>query len=174
MPTGHLFGVMTTGGAVGTRGSTDILGSPSPTSEDPTNNFLSIAETLGLTDQEWRELVDDADRTSVEGEGPWDGITVIDDDVRITGGSGSGLLYVNGDLTLAGDFEWRGLVYVEGQLRNTGGTWILGGVMARGGGEVVAVDFGAGNPDILYSRETLVQTLMAAMDYVVLSWKELD
>ncbi len=45
--------------------------------------------------------------------------------------------------------------------------------MANGGGNAVAVDFGAGTPNILYSRAALVQTLMSAMDYIVLSWKEI-
>lgn len=173
-PNGNLFGVMTTGDAVGTRGSTDLLGSPSPTSTDPTNTFLSIAEALGLTQQEWTDLAANADRTDPAAPMPWNGITVIDGDVSLSGGSGSGLLYVTGDLRVSGGFEWTGLVYVEGVLRNTGNVWILGGVMARGGGEAVAVDFGAGTPAILYSREALVQSLMAASKYVVLSWKEVD
>ena len=170
---GHLYGVMTTGGSVATRGSTDLLGSPSPTNTDPTNPFLDIHDALGITLQEWQEIRANADRTSL-GAGDWDGITVIDGDIHISGGRGSGLLYVTGDLTVSGGFEWVGLVYTEGQLRNTGSVWILGGVMARGGGMAVAVDFGAGTPVILYSRQALVQTLMRAMDYVVLSWKELD
>ena len=37
----------------------------------------------------------------------------------------------------------------------------------------MAVDFGSGTPNILYSRAALVQTLMRAMDYIVLSWKEM-
>lgn len=170
---GHLYGVMTTGGGVDTRGSTDLLGTPSPTSTDPTNGFQSIADALGLTDQEWQDIAANADRTTLDGEGPWDGLSIIDGDVRLNDGSGSGLLYVNGDLDLRGNFEWRGLIYVEGVFSNGGNTWILGGVMARGGGEVTAVDFGAGTPAILYSRAALVQTLMQAMDYIVLSWKEL-
>jgi hypothetical protein len=45
--------------------------------------------------------------------------------------------------------------------------------MSRGGGFLTAVDFGAGSPTVLYSRAALVQTLMSAMDYIVLSWKEI-
>lgn len=170
---GNLYGVMTTGGSVGTRGSTDLLGSPSPTNTDNTNTFQSIAGVLGVTDQEWADIVANADRTSFSGSGPYDGITVINGNQSLNGGTGSGLLYVNGNLTLSGNFTWRGLIYVEGVFRITGTAWILGGAMANGGGEITAVDFGAGTPKILYSRAALVQTLMSAMNYIVLSWKEL-
>ncbi len=169
---GNLVAAMTTGGVVETAGSTDLLGSPSPTNTDPTNQFQTLAQALGVSDQELAEILASADRTSLDG-GPWDGITVIDGDQTINGGAGSGLLYVRGDLTIAGNFQWTGLVYVEGILANNGTTWILGGVMARGANVATAVDFGAGNPTILYSRAALVQTLMLAMDYIVLSWKEI-
>lgn len=170
---GNLIGAMTTGSPVLTQGSTDLLGSPSPTDTSPTNQFQTLAQCLGVADQELADLLANADRNDLSGPQPWDGITVINGDVKIPGGKGSGLLYVRGDLELAGNFEWTGLVYVEGQFKNSGDTWILGGVMARGGGAVVAVDFGSGTPSILYSRAALVQTLMSAMDYIVLSWKEL-
>lgn len=170
---GNLTGVMTTGGAVETKGSTDLLGSPSPTDTDPTNQFQSLAQALGLSDQELRDILARADRTSLSGGGPWDGITHIQGDQKITGGNGSGLLYVEGDLDIAGNFEWTGLIYVEGAMKCTGTISVLGGIMVRGGGQVVAVDFGSGTPNILYSRAALVQTLMAAMDYIVLSWKEM-
>jgi hypothetical protein len=170
---GNVIGAMTTGAIVQTKGSTDILGSPSPTNTDPTNLFQSLAQTLGVADQELNDILANADRNDLDGPQPWDGITVINGDIKSTGGVGSGLLYVRGNLELAGNFQWTGLVYVEGVFKNTGDTWILGAVMARGGGNVTAVDFGAGTPTILYSRAALVQTLMSAMDYIVLSWKEI-
>jgi hypothetical protein len=169
---GNVVAAMTTGGAVETAGSTDLLGSPGPINTDPVNQFQTLAQALGVSDQELAEILASADRTSLDG-GPWDGITVIAGDQTINGGVGSGLLYVQGDLTLVGNFQWTGLVYVEGILKNNGTTWILGGVMARGASFPTAVDFGAGNPSILYSRAALVQTLMLAMDYIVLSWKEI-
>lgn len=170
---GNLVGVMTTGGSVDTKGSTDLLGSPSPTDTDPTNQFQSLAQALGLSDQELQDILASADRTSLSGGGPWDGITYVNGNAKITGGSGSGLLYVKGDLDIGGNFDWTGLVYVEGMIGVKGNTTILGALMANGGGHAVAVDFGAGTPNILYSRAALVQTLMSAMDYIVLSWKEI-
>jgi len=45
------------------------------------------------------------------------------------GGSGDGLLYVNGDLEIQGDFTYRGLIYVEGDVKIKGTGWILGGLI---------------------------------------------
>jgi Tfp pilus assembly protein PilX len=169
---GHLHAVMTTGGPVTTSGSVDLLGSPTATSVDAGNPFPSLAEALGLSQDELQDMLDNADRYDLSSGPPWDGITVINGDITINGGSGTGLLYVNGDLDLRGNFAWRGLVYSEGNLSNDGNTWILGAMVARGranGG----VDFSAGTPTVLYSRDMLNFALTAAMDYIVLSWKEI-
>ncbi len=171
--TGHLPAVMTTGYAVGTRGSTDLLGSPAVTDTSSTNHFYSLSEALGLTQSELNDILASPDQTSDNEAGPYEGITYIQGDAQFNGTDGEGLLYVTGDLTLSGNFSWVGLVYVEGTLRNTGNTWILGGVMAEGDLHV-AVDFGAGTPAILYSQQALTQALTRSMRYVTLGWKELD
>jgi hypothetical protein len=167
---GHLPGVMTTGDPISTDGSVDLLGAPTATDTDPGNNFLTLAQVLGVTQEELDIILEGADRTSLAGGGPWDGITVINGDVGITGGSGRGLLYVTGDMTISGNFDWRGLIYVEGDLRNTGNAWVLGAVVVGGS---AGVDFAAGTPAILYSRDMLLEALNASMHYIVLSWKEL-
>jgi len=168
---GHLVAVQTTGDPVTTQGSTDLLGSPTPTNTDATNLFLNIEETLGISIDEWNTIVDGADHYAME-TSPQDGITIINGDVQVNGGTGSGLLYVTGDLEMRGNFSWRGLIYVEGNLTNTGNTWVLGGMVVRGTG-AVAVDFAAGTPAVLYSRDMLTQALNGAMQYIVLNWKEI-
>ena len=170
-PDGHLNAVMTTGDNVDTQGSTDLLGSPTATNTDPTNPFLSLAQTLGVNVADMDDILASVDHTSIDAD-PLEGVTVIDGDLDLNGLTGIGLLYVRGDLKLSGNFVWRGLVYVEGTLTNTGNTWILGGVVVRGDG-ALSVDFGAGTPSILYSRDMLTQALLASMDYIVLNWKEI-
>lgn len=52
-------------------------------------------------------------------------------DLQLTGGRGQGILMVNGDLTVAGGFQFYGPVIVRGSLRTTGtGGHFNGGVMA--------------------------------------------
>lgn len=172
-PNGNLVAVTTTGGAVETRGSTDLLGSPGPTDIDPTSTFMTLAQTLGISDLELRSVLDTADRNTLDGSGPWDGITHIKGDYKVTSGTGQGLLYVEGTLEISGNLEWTGLIYVGDQIRCTGTMSVVGAVLAASTNVVTGVDFGAGTPTILYSREALVQTLSLAMDYIILSWKEI-
>ena len=54
-----------------------------------------------------------------------------DGDLKLTGGRGQGILMVNGDLEVAGGFEFYGPVIVRGHLKTTGtGGHFNGGVMA--------------------------------------------
>lgn len=48
---------------------------------------------------------------------------------KLKGGNGDGILYVDGDLELSGDFTFRGLIYVEGTLTMKGNGWVLGSIV---------------------------------------------
>jgi hypothetical protein len=173
-PDGHLYGVTTTGDDVDVTGSTNLLGTPSASDTSSTNPFYSLAEALGVTQDVIDGILSDPDHTSSNDGNPLDGITFINGSA--TGGekfnsvSGTGLLYVNGDLEIAGGLTWRGLVYVEGDVRIVGNAWVLGGMIVKGNS---AYGFGGGTPAILYSSEMIRLALELAFDYVVLSWKEL-
>lgn len=91
-------------------------------------------------------------------------------DIGIHGGSGEGLLYVDGDLTINAQFTYRGLLYVEGNLRMNGSAWILGGVIVRGRSEIRQ----NGDATILYSSEAISQALARyGGQFVTLAWREL-
>jgi hypothetical protein len=171
--TGHHPAITTTGDNVDTRGSSDLLGDPAATDTSSTNPFYSLAEALGVTQDVVDEILSRADHTTSHDGSPLDGVTYVDGDA--TGGekfnnvTGSGLLYVRGDLAVSGTFEWKGLIYVEGDFTITGTPWILGGVMVRGHSDYA---FSGGSPAILYSSEMMRIALERAFDYVVLSWKE--
>ena len=47
---------------------------------------------------------------------------------------------------------------------------ILGGVMVRGRSDYA---FSGGSPAVLYSKDMIRLALQSALDYVVLSWKEM-
>jgi hypothetical protein len=75
----------------------------------------------------------------------------VNGDARITTGRGQGVLMVNGDLELQGNFRFIGIMIVRGRLRTTGtGAHITGGVLAAN----VDLDdtFVAGNATIQFSR----------------------
>lgn len=89
----------------------------------------------------------------------------------IHGGTGEGLLYVDGDLTLNASFIYRGLVYVEGDLKMNGQAWILGGIIVKGKTRVTQ----NGGSTILYSSEAITRALSQyGGQFVNLSWREVD
>jgi len=166
---GHLVAVTTTGDIVDRRGSSDLSGYPAAIDTSSSNPFYSLAQALGVTQDIVDEILAHADHTSAD-TSPLDGITCIDGDARINNTTGSGLLYVKGDLDVSGNFTWKGLIYVEGNFSITGTPWVLGAVMVRGRSDYA---FSGGSPAILYSRDMIRLALESAFKYVVLSWKEL-
>ena len=83
-------------------------------------------------------------------------------DLKITTGRGQGILLVDGDLTVAGNFTFDGAVIVRGGLKMTGtGNKVSGALMSAS----VNVDDNvalAGNTSILYSSCALISALSAS------------
>jgi cytoskeletal protein CcmA (bactofilin family) len=83
-------------------------------------------------------------------------------DLKITTGRGQGILLVDGNLTVAGNFSFDGAVIVRGGLKMTGtGNKVSGAVMAA------SVDVNdnvtlAGNTSVLYSSCALIAALSAS------------
>ena len=167
--TGHLPAITTTGDLIDRRGSSDLSGEPTVTDTSSTNPFYSLAQCLGVTQDVIDQILANPDHTS-DSDNPLEGITYIQGNARLNNVTGEGLLYVDGDLDVAGTFVYKGLIYVEGDLKITGTPWILGGVMVRGRSDYA---FSGGSPAILYSSEMIRLALESAFDYVVLSWKEM-
>jgi hypothetical protein len=171
--TGCVPGVLTTGDIVDRRGSTDLQGSPTPLDTLSTNQFLSLAETLGLTQAELDEILANADYHSSRDADPLDGITYFVGDATgaesFNNTTGSGLLYVTGNLDVSGDLSWKGLVYVEGDFKITGTPWVLGAVVVKG---VSAYAFSGGDPTILFSSEAVEYFIRQHLKYVEIGWKE--
>jgi hypothetical protein len=164
--------VMTTGDPIDRDGSTDLFGSPTPEDTSSTNPFYTLAQTLGIEEEDLAQILANPDYTSANDAPFLSGITYINGDA--TGGetfnnvAGDGLLYVTGNMDCNGTFEWRGLVYIEGDFRITGNPWILGAIVVKG---VTEYAFAGGTPDVLYSREAVKFFVGRAIGYTVLSWK---
>jgi len=107
------------------------------------------------------------------------GITFLDNDNiaqnkkgswTLNGANGEGLLYVDGDLTINGDFYWRGLIYTEGNLNINGNIWVLGGVVVADPGTFSVKHIRA---TFLYSQDCISQTIARGVKtYYNLSWHE--
>jgi hypothetical protein len=171
--TGCVFGVMTTGDPIDKRGTTDLGGCPSPEDTSSSNQFLTLAETLGIEPEQLAEILTQADYTTADVDDPQQGITYIDNeggaDAMWNNGGGTGLLYVTGNFQTSGNFMWKGLVYIEGNYTIVGTPSIIGAVIVRG---VSAWAFSGGNPCILFSSEALDYYLRQHLKYVKIGWKE--
>jgi Tfp pilus assembly protein PilX len=99
------------------------------------------------------------------------GPVYIDGDAAYHGGSGEGVLYVNGDLTINAGFTFRGLIYVEGDLKLNGHCWVLGAIIVKGATEVKIAN---GTADVYYSADMIAQAAgYAAGNFTRFSWREL-
>lgn len=101
------------------------------------------------------------------------GIVYYDTDgtrVRFTGGvSGCGLLLVDGDLDINGDFTWYGPIILTGTVTIAGGAHITGAVIAGTAGRLDAT---AGRISIIYCSAS-VSGHTAANPLQILTWKEM-
>ena len=95
---------------------------------------------------------------------------VSEPSVRLYDGDGEGLLYVDGDLAINGNFSFRGLVYIEGDLKINGTCWILGSIIVKGKSKIKIAN---GTCTILFSEEAITQTIAKyGGQFVTLSWRE--
>ncbi len=111
---------------------------------------------------------------------PPNGIYYVDNDVihqnnsgdyAYHGGDGDGLLYVDGSLSINGNFTFRGLIYIEGDLKINGTCWILGGLVVKG---TTTVKIANGDCCVLYSGDAISQNISKyGATFVTLSWREL-
>jgi hypothetical protein len=166
--------VMTTGDDADTGGSSDLEGFPTWSDTSSSNPFYDIEAYLGISTAQWNEIRHDPDYRSANDAEWFDGVVIVDHDAtgseEFNGGAGQGLICVDGDMHISGQFEWRGLIYVEGALKITGNPWILGAVVVRGRTEDA---FGAGSSTILYSRDAIQMFVGSHLGYQTLAWNEL-
>ena len=173
LPTGHKPGIWSTddvnssGGAVAS-GTPDEL-------ENQTGFYAGPWEALGMSQAEFYSWI--GPRTATL-PGDLNGVYYLDDNSTtqdhsgnygIHGATGSGLLYVDGDLTLNSTFSYRGLIYVEGNLNINGSAWVLGALVVKG----QSVLKNNGGATVLYSYDAITQNIsQQAGTFVTLSWQE--
>ncbi len=93
-------------------------------------------------------------------------------DLKLAGGTtGCGILLVNGNLELNGDFNWYGIIIVSGSvtMTGTGSTHTIRGAVIAGGS--AEADLVGGNTDILYCS-TAISDQTTNRSLRMLSWTE--
>jgi len=163
------------GGAITSSGSATQNGNP-PTVGVQTGFYAGPWSVFNMTQSEFYTWVGPP---QWPGADPPVGITYVDNNsiaqdasanMAYHGGDGEGLLYVDGDMTINGNFNFKGLIYCEGNLQINGTCWILGGLVVKGS---TTVKIANGNCTILYSKDAIEQTISQyGGQFVNISWRE--
>lgn len=158
------------------QGSPDILGEPAGYQENQSGFYSGPWEALTLTQAEFWSWIG---VPTASAPSPPQGVYYLDNNTvkqdqsgsfSYTGGDGEGLLYVDGDLNINGNFTYKGMIYVEGDLAINGDAWILGGLIVRGQQPVKIAN---GSAVILYSSEAIEQAISKyGGDMRMISWRE--
>ena len=100
---------------------------------------------------------------------------VAEGNTSIGNETGAGLLYVKGDLTINGEFDWHGVIYVEGSVMYNGGgsndcndksSSVWGSLIATGSVNMQ-------NGDVCYEGTYLKELLDMLSGYRLTTWKQL-
>lgn len=162
-------------GAIGDNGSADQHGLPAVSADNP-QFYGGPWEIFGMGQSEFYSWVG----APVNNEpSPPNGIFHLDSngstqdqsgDYAYHGGDGEGFLYIDGDLTINANFNYKGVIYVEGDLKINGTVWILGTLIVRGKTEVKIAN---GNATVLYSKEAIQNALAKyGGQFVTLGWRQ--
>ncbi len=171
---GDLAGVWSTGNITGL-GNGYQYGTPN-LSPNQTGFYSGPWDMLGIKQAEFFAWVGAPQAFAPQ---PPKGIVYLDNNIQTQdqsggwayqGGDGEGMLYVDGDLTLNGNFSYRGLIYVEGDIAVNGSAWVLGGMVCRG---KTVIKLANGNLTVLYSYASILENITKYGDqFINLSWRE--
>jgi hypothetical protein len=162
-------------GDVSTQGAASQGGTPAPWQEFQTGFYQGPWDVLGMTQAEFYSWI--GPPLNVVPGNP-DGIFYLDNNTTaqdqsggpygLNGSDGEGMLYIDGDARINGNFTYRGLIYIEGDLQINGTCWILGGIIVKG---ISDIDVANGTATILYSKDAIEQNVSKhGGQFVRLSW----
>lgn len=151
-------------------------GSPVAYQQFQSGFYAGPWETLLMNQTDWWTLMG-ARQSSLPGS--LNGIIHIDNDGThqnqsgawtINGGSGQGILYLDGGLQVNGNFVYRGLIYAEKQIQVQGKIWVLGAIVSREGVQIQSSSAGSA---ILFSEAMISQAIsQSSANFVRLAWRE--
>jgi Tfp pilus assembly protein PilX len=171
---GDLAGLWSTG-VIKSGGAASDAGTPAE-SPGQVGFYAGPWEALGMSQAAFFQWIG-SPQSSVPGS--LDGVIYLDNNGTtqddswsgsVGGLTGSGMLYVDGDLTMNAGFNYRGLIYVEGDIKLNGQAWVLGGLIVKGATKIQI----NGGATVLYSSDSIQQNIAKAKgQFVTLSWREL-
>jgi len=161
---------------VTSNGSSTQQGVPTNNAQNQTGFYTGPWDALGMSQSDFFSWIGNP---YVAAPNPPTGLIYLDNDgiaqnqsggYSYNGGNGEGMLYVDGDLHINGNFTFKGLIYVEGNLDINGTCWILGGMIVRGKSRLGIAN---GTFTLLYSSDAISQELSKySGQFTRLSWRE--
>ena len=94
-------------------------------------------------------------------------IDLANDTPTPASGYGEGLMYIEGNLKVTGNVNFKGLIFVEGDVDITGIFWNLGTILVKG----TTVNL-TGNATTLYSKEVIDDLEDFTKTVKIISWKD--
>ena len=166
---------------IGSGGSSHLSTSPDPSQNNAGMFYSGPWDMFGMGQSEFYSWI--GAPTNLEPNPP-NGIIYLDNNTTYQdgisgnggsyayhGGDGEGMLYVDGDLHINGNFNFRGLIYVEGDIDINGTCWILGGLVCHGH---TTVNIANGTFTVLYSSDAIAQALAKyGGQFVTLGYREI-
>jgi hypothetical protein len=159
---GCVFGIETMDTLENSGANKKAWGNPDSTSAS-TRPTLAIWEMLGMSQAQCMAL----DWTTAD---PVVGFTHFIANKHFTGNtSHEGVLWVEGDVMMAGTVDFRGLIYIEGDLQLSGTLWVLGGIVVHGAVQQTNIH---GNMTVLYSSEAIARAIQRAQGTNMRIWSQ--
>jgi len=162
---------------VNSGGNCALSGNPDTLTNQGRNNFYSGPwDCFNMSQADfWSFIGPPTNPASITN---WNGILNIDNNtvtrdascqVGPNGVDAEGFMYVDGDLKLNSNFNYKGFIFVEGDITVNGNAWILGAIVCKGNASIKVT----GTMTVLYSGDTIMQELTKyGSQFVTLSWRE--
>lgn len=165
--------------AIRTTVALDVQGSVDITGDIEENASLDFPDLFGITKAEMEVYASTVYNDPVNNIMPVEGITWVNVSegeefrVSISNWEGSGLLIVNGNVRISGG-SFDGILYVTGELRITGNPIINGSILVESDTEVVEDTAIQGNVTINYDEQGISVALdpLSFLFPEVVSWRE--
>ena len=155
------------------------FGTPSTYLANQVGFFAGAWDVFGMTQAEFYQFVGPATQTKKIQNQNMNGVYYFDPDgkkgknngkIELKNISGEGFIYVEGEVRIKGDFDFRGLIYATNKIQVDGKLWVLGGVIA---GKDLHVHSHEDEAAVLYSEDAIANNIgKYAGPFVTLSWRE--
>ena len=142
-------------GMVSIQGAADVTGIPEPDGVLVQETGFAFEEVFGLTEEQMKSLSTVYTDPEANVPDPANGVTWVEGDAHYSASdwSGDGILVVTGDLRITGG-TFSGVIYAMGQVKVSGNAQLKGSMISVGQSEHGEADY-TGNASITYDADAV-------------------